>query len=80
MIGVELLDDPHADPSAVRHALRDIARLNALFGGTHAVVRELEPLFERRETGSRRPGRCSTWAPVRATLLAPPSWRPGATA
>ena len=30
MIGVELLDDPHADPSAVRHALRDIARLNAL--------------------------------------------------
>ncbi len=55
MIGVELLDDPHADPSAVRHALRDIARLNALFGGTQAVVRELEPLFERRkrETGNR---------------------------
>ena len=55
MIGVELLDDPHADPSAVRHELRDIARLNALFGGTHAVVRELEPLFERRkrETGNR---------------------------
>jgi len=55
MIGVELLDDPHADPSAVRHELRDIARLNALFGGTQAVVRELEPLFERRkrETGNR---------------------------
>ena len=60
MIGVELLDDPHADPSAVRHALRDIARLNALFGGTHAVVRELEPLFERlkRETGH---GTRETW-------------------
>ena len=60
MIGVELLDDPHADPSAVRHALRDIARLNALFGGTHAVVRELEPLFERREreTGN---GKQETW-------------------
>jgi len=60
MIGVELLDDPHAEPSAVRHALRDIARLNALFGGTHAVVRELEPLFERREreTGN---GKQETW-------------------
>jgi len=56
MIGVELLDDPHADPSAVRHELRDIARLNALFGGTEAVVRELEPLFERRtrDTGHRK--------------------------
>ena len=60
MIGIELLDDPNADPSAVRHALRDIARLNALFGGTHAVVRELEPLFERREreTGN---GKQETW-------------------
>ncbi len=53
MIGVELLDDPHADPAEVRLTLRDIARLNTLFGGTHAVVRALEPLFERRkrETG-----------------------------
>src|SRR2546426_5973043 len=34
MIGTELLDDPRADPVLVRRQLRDIARLNALFGGT----------------------------------------------
>jgi ubiquinone/menaquinone biosynthesis C-methylase UbiE len=45
MIGTELLDDPHADPRAVRHELRDIARLNALFGGTRAVVAALQPFF-----------------------------------
>lgn len=45
MIGTELLDDPRADPVAVRDELRDIARLNALFGGTRAVVRELERFF-----------------------------------
>jgi len=46
MIGTELLDDPRADPALVGRELRDIARLNALFGGTRAVVRELEPFFE----------------------------------
>ena len=52
MIGRELLDDPRADPIAVGKELRDIARLNAWFGGTQAVVRELETFFERsrRET------------------------------
>jgi SAM-dependent methyltransferase len=45
VIGTELLDDPRAEPAAVRAELRDIARLNALFGGTRAVVRELEPWF-----------------------------------
>jgi SAM-dependent methyltransferase len=45
VIGTELLDDPWADPGAVRATLRDITRLNALFGGTRAVVRELEPWF-----------------------------------
>src|SRR5207248_4071425 len=49
MIGTELLDDPRADPVAVDKELHDIARLNALFGGTRAVVRELEPFFERSE-------------------------------
>ena len=38
MIGTELLDDPRADPVAVRSQLQDIARLNALFGGTRAVA------------------------------------------
>src|SRR2546422_739969 len=32
MIGTELLDDRRADPHAVRNELRDIARLNTLFG------------------------------------------------
>jgi 2-polyprenyl-3-methyl-5-hydroxy-6-metoxy-1,4-benzoquinol methylase len=49
MIGSELLDDPRADPVAVGKELHDIARLNALFGGTRAVLRELQPFFERSE-------------------------------
>lgn len=52
MIGTELLDDPRADPAAVRAELRDIGRLNALFGGTRAVLRELERFFERGEEGT----------------------------
>ena len=54
MIGTELLDDPRSDPALVGRELRDIARLNALFGGTRAVVRELEPFLERgkRDTGN----------------------------
>jgi Methyltransferase domain len=47
MIGSELLDDPRADPAAVGRELRDIARLNAWFGGTRAVVEALEPYFRR---------------------------------
>ncbi len=47
MIGTELLDDPRADPLAVERELKDITRLNALFGGTRAVVEALEPLFQR---------------------------------
>ncbi len=45
MIGTELLDDRRADSRAVRNELRDIARLNTLFGGTRAVVEALEPFF-----------------------------------
>jgi SAM-dependent methyltransferase len=60
MIGSELLDDPRADSAAVQTELRDIGRLNALFGGTRAVVRELERFFERgsREAGN---GRRAAW-------------------
>lgn len=47
MIGTELLDDPAADPRAVDRELRDIARLNALFGGTRAVLKALDPFFRR---------------------------------
>ena len=45
MIGSELLDDPRADPVAVGKELHDIARLNALFGGTRAVVGALDTVF-----------------------------------
>src|SRR5438128_4880387 len=60
MIGTELLDDPRADPVLVGRQLRDIARLNALFGGTRAVLRELEPVFERRRR-ERGKGKGETW-------------------
>jgi len=53
MTGSELLDDPHADPRAVSAELRDIARLNALFGGTRAVVEALKPFFERSRNAQR---------------------------
>lgn len=52
MIDTELLDDPHADPGKVRRELADIATLNSLFGGTRAVVRALEPIFERGPRGT----------------------------
>jgi hypothetical protein len=51
MIGTELLDDPRADPAAVRRELHDIARLNALFGGRRAVVSALEPIFRKAAAG-----------------------------
>jgi ubiquinone/menaquinone biosynthesis C-methylase UbiE len=35
--GIELLDDPAADPSAVRESLHHISRANRWFGGTAAV-------------------------------------------
>jgi ubiquinone/menaquinone biosynthesis C-methylase UbiE len=60
MIGTELLDDPRADPRLVGKELRDIARLNAWFGGTRAVVRELEP-FLRMGAGDEGPGTRRTW-------------------
>lgn len=51
MIGTELLDDPRADPGAVRRELRDIARLNTLFGGRRAVVDSLEPFLRMAARG-----------------------------
>jgi len=51
MIGTELLDDPHADPLAVERELKDIARLNTLFGGTRAVGEAREPFFRTAGKG-----------------------------
>jgi len=64
MIGAELLDDPHAEPAAVRAQLADIARLNRLFGGTRAIVDALEPFFQAG-TGDWGRGK----GPERWTLL-----------
>lgn len=43
--GAEILDAPDVAPALLRRSIRDVARSNALFGGTRAVLRELEPLF-----------------------------------
>src|SRR6058998_2165020 len=59
MIGTELLDDPQADPILVGRELRDIARLNALFGGTRAVLEALKPFFQR--SGKVQRATCVTW-------------------
>jgi len=61
MIGTELLDDRGADPIAVGRQLRDIARLNAWFGGTRAVVEALEPCFRRAGNGQRGTGNDVRW-------------------
>lgn len=45
MIGVEVLDDPGADPALVRAELTDLTLINRWFGGTRAVVRALVPLL-----------------------------------
>ena len=43
--GTELLDDPAADPVAVRRSLGNIARANRLFGGTAAVLWGIERIL-----------------------------------
>lgn len=43
--GVEILDGPDVPPEVRRRSLGDVARSNALFGGTSAVLSELTPLI-----------------------------------
>lgn len=50
--GVEILDDPFVDPAVRERSLGDVARANALFGGTSAVLAELT-LVLRGWSGSR---------------------------
>ncbi len=52
---VEVLDDPTTDPLVRERSLRDVCRSNVLFGGTHAVLTELD--------------RVMTWLGMRGTLL-----------
>lgn len=51
--GVELLDDPRADPAVVRASLRHIARANRWFGGSAAVRWGLARILEGVPRGSR---------------------------
>jgi len=45
--GIEWLDDPSVDPAVRARSLADVARANALFGGTHAVLAELARALDR---------------------------------
>ena len=54
--GREILDDPRVDPALAARSLRDVARSNALFGGTRAVLVEFVHALD-------------ILAPSRATLL-----------
>ena len=45
--GVEYLDEPGIDPRVVRRSLADVALANSLFGGTRAVLLEIEELLPR---------------------------------
>ncbi|MFL5575905.1 MAG: methyltransferase domain-containing protein [Gemmatimonadaceae bacterium] len=51
--GIEYLDDPDVAPDVVQRSLRDVALANRLFGGTRAVVAELEPVFDALRRGGR---------------------------
>ena len=51
-LGVELLDDPAADPSLVRRSLGDIARSNRWLGGRAALRFGLEVALAGRMRGS----------------------------
>jgi 2-polyprenyl-3-methyl-5-hydroxy-6-metoxy-1,4-benzoquinol methylase len=45
--GAETLDTPDTDPRLSRRSLRDVAVANRLFGGTHAVLTALEPVWSQ---------------------------------
>lgn len=43
--GAEILDSPGSDPGLANRSLRDVARANSLFGGTRAVLVELDAVW-----------------------------------
>lgn len=43
--GEEYLDDPAIHPRVAQRSMEDVARSNALFGGAHAVIAELDDIF-----------------------------------
>ena len=52
--GHEYLDDPAVEAKVAERSMGDVARSNALFGGAHAVLTELEDLL-RPEAGTPAP-------------------------
>ena len=44
--GVEILDLPDVDPGIVTRSLADVAKANALFGGTSAVIDEIKEVLK----------------------------------
>ena len=44
--GVEFLDSPDIDPTIVTRSLADVARANALFGGTSCSIEEIKQALE----------------------------------
>ena len=50
--GHEYLDDPVINARVAERSMEDVARSNALFGGAHAVLAELDDLFAARASFS----------------------------
>ncbi|HUR95760.1 MAG TPA: methyltransferase domain-containing protein [Gemmatimonadales bacterium] len=82
-VGVELLDDPAADPATVAESLRNIARSNRWFGGAAAVRHGLARALGHTARGSTftladlgtglgdLPKAASRWAARRGLRLVP---------
>jgi SAM-dependent methyltransferase len=51
--GVEILDDPSHDPALAVRSLHDVAKANLLFGGRHAVLREIRQVLAGRAQAQR---------------------------
>jgi SAM-dependent methyltransferase len=45
--GMEILDLPDVDPAIVTRSLKDVARANSLFGGTHAAIEEIKTVLQQ---------------------------------
>jgi SAM-dependent methyltransferase len=82
-VGVELLDDPAADPETVIRSLRNVARANRWFGGAAAVRHGLARVLRGVPTGrpltlhdlgtgaGDLPRRAARWARRRGHVLHP---------
>lgn len=53
--GEEYLDDPVINARLAQRSMEDVARSNALFGGAHAVLAELEDVFREALAARTKP-------------------------